>query len=217
MMGKAYQAKCTAIAKDSWKVMKHAASYFTEVTGAFGIMLAIVKKHEKLPQALKANCQSFVQIGFDDSLAQDLTLATADKDEAQQKLEGFVQEARKLGINHCCSEPFLVIMAPANCMALDFVIFRRDNRSLVAVQVKSNTLLDVEKQAKKLRKAAETVRTLNVDFLAVLGSNFPKGFIDDLYSLQQDDLVALIPPFLRHLSGLAAGVPGPDSAERGTK
>ena len=107
-------------------------------------------------------------------------------------------------------------MAPANCMALDFVIFRRENGSLVAVQVKSNTLLnqkDVEEQTKKLHEAAETVRQRNVEFLAVLGSNFPKGFIDDLFSLQQDDLVAHIPPFLRHLSGLAAGVPGPDSAE----
>ena len=66
-----------------------------------------------------------------------------------------------------------------------------------------------------LREAAETARKLNADFLAVLGSNFPKGFIDDLHSLQQDDLVALIPPFLRRLSGLAAGVLGPDSAERG--
>ena len=57
------------------------------------------------------------------------------------------------------------------------------------------------------------MKTLNMDFLAVRGSNFPTGVIDDLHSLQQDDLVALIPPFLRHLSGLAAGVPGPDSAE----
>ena len=107
-------------------------------------------------------------------------------------------------------------MAPANCMALDFVIFHRDSRSLVAVQVKSNTLLkqkDVGEQAKKLRKAAETVRKFNMDFLAVLGSNFPTGVIDGLHLLQQEDLVALIPPFLRHLSGLAAGVPGPDSAE----
>ena len=46
-------------------------------------------------------------------------------------------------------------------MALDFVIFRRENGSLVAVQVKSNTLLnqkDVEEQTKKLHEAAETVR-----------------------------------------------------------
>ena len=102
-------------------------------------------------------------------------------------------------------------------MALDFVIFRRESGSLVAaVQVKSSTLLkqkDVGEQAEKLRKAAETVKTLNMDFLAVRGSNFPTGVIDDLHSLQQDDLVALIPPFRRHLSGLAAGVPGPDSAE----
>ena len=32
-----------------------------------------------------------------------------------------------------------------------------------------------------------------MEFLAVLGSNFPKDFIDDLHSLQQEDLVALIP------------------------
>ena len=101
-------------------------------------------------------------------------------------------------------------------MALDFVIFCRENESLVAVQVKSNTLRkqkDVKEQSTKLHEAAETVRQRNVEFLAVLGSNFPKGFIDDLFSLQQEDLVALIPPFLRHLSGLAAGVPSPDSAE----
>ena len=216
MMGEAYRAKCAAIESDNVTHMKQAASYFTEVTGALGAMLAIVKGHEKLPQALKTSCGSFLDIGFNDSLAQDPALATANKHEAQQKLESFLREARELGINHCGTSPFLVIMAPANCMALDFVIFRRENGSLVAVQVKSNTLLnqkDVEEQTKKLHEAAETVRQRNVEFLAVLGSNFPKGFIDDLFSLQQDDLVAHIPPFLRHLSGLAAGVPGPDSAE----
>ncbi|CAE7453351.1 unnamed protein product [Symbiodinium sp. CCMP2592] len=195
MMGEAYRAKCKAIESDNETHMKQAASYFTEVTGALGAMLAIVKGHEKLPQALKTSCGSFLDIGFNDSLAQDPALATANKHEAQQKLESFLREARELGINHCGTSPFLVIMAPPNCMALDFVIFRRENASLVAVQVKSNTLLnqeDVEEQSKKLHKAAETVRQRNVEFLAVLGSNFPKGFIDDLFSLQQEDLVLLL-------------------------
>eukprot|EP00439_Symbiodinium_sp_Y106_P067874 s2232_g11.t1 len=216
MMGAAYRAKREAIESGNRTLMKQAAAYFTEVTGALGAMLAIVKRHDKLPRALKTGCQSFVDIGFNDSLAQDPDVATADKDEAKEKLELFLQKARELSTDHCGSAPFLVIMAPANCMALDFVIFHRDSRSLVAVQVKSNTLLkqkDVGEQAKKLRKAAETVRKFNMDFLAVLGSNFPTGVIDGLHLLQQEDLVALIPPFLRHLSGLAAGVPGPDSAE----
>ena len=217
MMGEAYRAKRAAIEGSNETIMKQAAAYFTEVTGAVGVMLAIVKLHDKLPQALKTDCQSFLDIGFNDSLAQDPDLATANKDEARQNLKRFLQKARELGTDHCGSAPFLFIMAPANCMALDFVIFRRESKSLVAaVQVKSNTLLkekDFREQAKKLDKAAETVRQFNMSFLAVLGSNFPTGVIDDLHSLQQDDLVALIPPFLRHLSGLAAGVPGPDSAE----
>ncbi|OLP87883.1 hypothetical protein AK812_SmicGene30839 [Symbiodinium microadriaticum] len=185
MMGEAYRAKCAAIESDNVTHMIQAASYFTEVTGALGARLAIVKGHEKLPQ--------------------DPALATTNKHEAQQKLDSFLREARDLGINHCGTSPFLVIMAPANCMALDFVIFCPESGSLVAaVQVKSNTLRkqkDVKEQSTKLHEAAETVRQRNVEFLAVLGSNFPKGFIDDLFSLQQEDLVALIPPFLRHLSG----------------
>ncbi|CAE7380099.1 unnamed protein product [Symbiodinium sp. CCMP2592] len=217
MMGKAYRTKREAIESSNETIMNQAAAYFTEVTGAVGVMLAIVKLHEKLPQALKTDCQSFLDIGFNDSLAQDPDLATANKNEARQNIERFLQKARDLGTDHCGSAPFLFIMAPANCMALDFVIFRRESGSLVAaVQVKSNTLLkekDFTEQAKNLGKAAKTVRQFNMDFLAVLGSNFPTGVIDDLHSLQQDDLVALIPPFLRHLSGLAAGVPGPDSAE----
>ena len=217
MMGKAYRAKRAAIESRNKTSMKQAAAYFTEVTGAVGVMLAIVKLHDKLPQALKTDCQSFLDIGFNDSLAKDPDLATANEHEAQQKLDSFLQKAQDLGINHCGTSPFLVIMAPANCMALDFVIFCPESGSLVAaVQVKSNTLLkdkDFTEQAKNLGKAAKTVRQLNMDFLAVLGSNIPTGVIDDLHSLQQDDLVALIPPFLRHLSGLAAGVPGPDSAE----
>ncbi|CAE7904553.1 unnamed protein product, partial [Symbiodinium sp. KB8] len=115
---------------------------FLAVTGAVGVMLAIVKLHDKLPQALKTDCQSFLDIGFNDSLAQDPDLATANKDEARQNLKRFLQKARELGTDHCGSAPFLFIMAPANCMALDFVIFRRESKSLVAaVQVKSNTLL----------------------------------------------------------------------------
>ncbi|OLP84351.1 hypothetical protein AK812_SmicGene34770 [Symbiodinium microadriaticum] len=205
MMGEAYRAKRAAIEGSNETIMKQAAAYFTEVTGAVGVMLAIVKLHDKLPQALKTDCQSFLDIGFNDSLAQDPDLATANKDEARQNLKRFLQKARELGTDHCGSAPFLFIMAPANCMALDFVIFCPESGSLVAaVQVKSNTLLkekDFREQAKKLDKAAETVRQFNMSFLAVLGSNFPTGVIDDLHSLQQDDLVALIPPFLRHLSG----------------
>ena len=71
MMGEAYRAKCAAIDSDNVTHMKQAASYFTEVTGALGAMLAIVKGHEKLPQALKTSCGSFLDIGFNDSLAQD--------------------------------------------------------------------------------------------------------------------------------------------------
>ena len=117
MMGEAYRAKYAAIESDNVTHMKQAASYFTEVTGALGAMLAIVKGHEKLPQALKTSCGSFLDIGFNDSLAQDPALATANKHEAQQKLESFLREARELGINHCGTSPFLVIMAPANCVA----------------------------------------------------------------------------------------------------
>ena len=69
MMGEAYRAKCAAIESDNVTHMIQAASYFTEVTGALGARLAIVKGHEKLPQALKTSCGSFLDIGFNDSLA----------------------------------------------------------------------------------------------------------------------------------------------------
>ena len=37
-------------------------------------------------------------------------------------------------------QPFLLIMAPPRCKAVDFLIFCQDKSSFVAVQVKSNTL-----------------------------------------------------------------------------
>jgi hypothetical protein len=88
----------------------------------------------------------------------------------------------------------------------------------VAVQVKSNTLTEAKAQNEQkaaLLQAAEEIRSASdslqlVAFLAIVGSNYAET--EDLkadthfFCLQQEDLVALIPPFLRQLSGLAAGV-----------
>ena len=85
-MGEAYRAKREAIESGNFTPVKQAAAYFTEVTGAVGV------RHDKLPQALKTGCQRFLDIGFNDSLAQDPDLATADKDEAKKKSSFFCRK-----------------------------------------------------------------------------------------------------------------------------
>eukprot|EP00435_Cladocopium_sp_Y103_P022612 s2538_g5.t1 len=110
-------------------------------------------------------------------------------------------------------------MAPPNCKAVDFLIFCQKNNRFVAAQVKSNKVTEATAQnAQKtaLLKAAKDIRSASnsqpVAFLAIVGSNFTEmedlKADTDFFCLQQEDLVALIPPFLRQLSGLAAGVQG---------
>ncbi|CAJ1401760.1 unnamed protein product [Effrenium voratum] len=112
MAGQAYKSKVAAVNQDEeLEIIKQASAYLTEVAAAFGVMIAIVKKYEKLPPALlQGACQSICDIGFDDSLAQKSDLATRGEEDAPQKLK-----------------------------ALDFVIYCKDKQALVAVQVKSDT------------------------------------------------------------------------------
>ena len=213
VIGNAYQKKIDAIEGDRDQAMMEASSYLTEVTAAWGVMLAMVKNYDNLPSLLKNARRSTSQIGLDTTLAEDTSLATptgTDETEAVKKLKMFLQKAIPEGR---CEKPFLV-MAPPNCMAVDFLVFQ-DN-VVVAVQVKSDSITEpgrIRRQKDKLRKAANTIEhtttsmnfTRPMQFLAVLGSNYNT---DDLEfpCLKQDDLVRLIPPFLRQLSGLAAGV-----------
>ena len=221
VIGNAYQKKVDAIegkdqaieGNDRDQAMKQASSYLTEVTAAWGVMLAMVKNYDNLPSCIKNARRSTSQISLDTTLAEDTSLATptgTDKTEAVKKLKMFLQKAIPEGR---CEKPFLV-MAPPNCMAVDFLVFQ--DGVVVAVQVKSDTITEpgrVRRQKDKLRKAANTIEhtrtsmnfTRPMQFLAVLGSNYNT---DDLEfpCLKQDDLVRLIPPFLRQLSGLAAGV-----------
>ena len=213
VIGSAYQKKVDAIKGSKKKSMLEASSYLTEVTAAWGVMLAMVKNYDNLPSCIKNARRSTSQIGLDTTLTEDTSLATptgTDETEAVKKLKMFLQKAIPEGR---CEKPFLV-MAPLNCMAVDFLVFQDDE--VVAVQVKPDTITEpgrVRRQKDKLRKAANTIEhtrtsmnfTRPMQFLAVLGSNYNT---DDLEfpCLKQDDLVRLIPPFLRQLSGLAAGV-----------
>ena len=136
--------------------------------------------------------------------------------DADEKLASFLEKAVELSKDKGEEQPFLVIMAPPNCKAVDFLIFCQEQAcSFVAVQVKSNTLTDTAAQNTQkagLLQAAKNIRSASdsqlVAFLAIVGSNYTETEdleADTLYCLQQEDLVALIPPFLRQLSGLAAG------------
>ena len=104
----------------------------------------------------------------------------------------------------------VLVMAPPNCMGNDFLVLQ--DKGLVAVQVKSNTVTEPKKQEEQkeqLRRAAKTIsevmpRNLPMQFMAMLGSNYDTDDLD-FPCLKREDLVLLIPPFLRQLSGLAAG------------
>ena len=218
--GSAYKNKVVAIDESGDKeTMKQTSSYFTEVVAAFAVMFAIVKKYKKLPPVLtQGSARSICDIGLDDSFLHDEELATKGKVDADEKLASFLEKAVELSKDKGEEQPFLVIMAPPNCKAVDFLIFCQEQAcSFVAVQVKSNTQTDTTAQNTQkagLLQAAKNIRSASdsqlVAFLAIVGSNYA-GMEDleahnTLYCLQQEDLVALIPPFLRQLSGLAAGV-----------
>ena len=219
LAGRAYKNKLDAIESSNVQTMKQASSYFTEIVAAFAAMFAIVRKYKKLPSVLtQGTASSICDIGLDDSLLQDEELATKSKEDADEKLVSFLEKAVELSQQKGKEQPLLVIMAPPNCKAVDFVIFCQDHNSFVAVQVKSNTLTEAKAQNEQkaaLLQAAEEIRSASdslqlVAFLAIVGSNYAET--EDLkadthfFCLQQEDLVALIPPFLRQLSGLAAGV-----------
>ena len=217
--GIAYKKKVDAIESSNLQTMKQDSSYFTEVVAAIAAMFAIVKKYKKLPPVLTQSdsARSICDIGFDDSLSQDEELATKGKDDAVEKLVSFWGRAVELSKQEGNEQPFLVIMAPPRCKAVDFLIYCQDQRGFVAVQVKSNFVTETKAQKKQkaaLLQAAKDIRSASdplrlVAFLAVVGSNYTETEdleADTLYCLQQEDLVALLPPFLRQLSGLAAGV-----------
>ncbi|CAL1164889.1 unnamed protein product [Cladocopium goreaui] len=219
LAGRAYKNKLDAIESSNVQTMKQASSYFTEIVAAFAAMFAIVRKYKKLPSVLtQGTASSICDIGLDDSLLQDEELATKSKEDADEKSVSFLEKAVELSQQKGKEQPLLVIMAPPNCKAVDFVIFCQDHNSFVAVQVKSNTLTEAKAQNEQkaaLLQAAEEIRSASdslqlVAFLAIVGSNYAET--EDLkadthfFCLQQEDLVALIPPFLRQLSGLAAGV-----------
>ena len=214
--GIAYKKKVDAIESSNVQTMKQASSYFTELVAAIAAMFAIVKKYKKLPPVLtqSESARSICDIGFDDSLSQDEELATKGKDDAVEKLVSFWGRAVELSKQKGNEQPFLVIMAPPSCKAVDFLIYCQDQRSFVAVQVKSNTLTEAKTQNEQkaaLLRAAKDIRSASdrlklVACLAVVGSNYADTEELDFCCLQQEDLVALIPPFLRQLSGLAAGV-----------
>eukprot|EP00438_Fugacium_kawagutii_P029150 Skav225255 [mRNA] locus=scaffold988:188349:190121:+ [translate_table: standard] len=221
LAGSAYKNKVDAIDKSSdEETMKQASSYFTEVVAAFAVMFAIVKKYEKLPQVLRESqsaCNTICDISFDDSLSQKKELATQSPADAGEKLASFLGKAMELSQQKGKEQPFLVIMAPPNCKAIDFLIFCQEHSKFVAVQVKSNTV--TEPKAQNMQKAALLQAGKDISsasaslqpaaFLAIVGSNYTEmedTEMADTFLLQREDLVALIPPFLRQLSGLAAGV-----------
>ena len=231
VIGSAYQKKVQAIKDNKKKSMKEASSYLTEVTAAWGVMFAIVKKYDQLPSCIKTVALGDTsQISLDTTLAEDASLATptgTGETEALKKLKMFLQKAipegpceflrRLFGIP---SKPFLV-MAPPNCMAVDFLVLQ-DN-VVVAVQVKSDTITKdkkIREQKELLQKAANTMKSVmssmnfnrEMQFLAVLGSNYNTDNLD-FRCLKQEDLARLIPPFLRQLSGLAAAVQSLDDEE----
>ena len=217
--GIAYKKKVDAIESSNVQTMKQDSSYFTEVVAAIAAMFAIVKKYKKLPPVLTQSdsARSICDIGFDDSLSQDEKLATKGREDADEKLVSFWGRAVELSKQKGNEQPFLVIMAPPRCKAADFLIYCQDQRSFVAVQVKSNFVTETKAQKKQkaaLLQAAKDIRSASdclrlVACLSVVGSNYADTEdleADTLYCLQQEDLVALLPPFLRQLSGLAAGV-----------
>ena len=217
--GIAYKKKVDAIESSNLQTMKQDSSYFTEVVAAIAAMFAIVKKYKKLPPVLTQSdsARSICDIGFDDSLSQDEELATKGRDDADEKLVSFWGRAVELSKQEGNEQPFLVIMAPPRCKAVDFLIYCQDQRGFVAVQVKSNFVTETKAQKKQkaaLLQAAKDIRSASdclrlVACLSVVGSNYADTEdleADTLYCLQQEDLVALLPPFLRQLSGLAAGV-----------
>ena len=214
--GIAYKKKVDAIESSNVQTMKQASSYFTEVVAAIAAMFAIVKKYKKLPPVLTQSdsARSICDIGFDDSLSQDEELATKGRDDADEKLVSFWGRAVELSKQKGNEQPFLVIMAPPRCKAVDFLIFSQDQSSFVAVQVKSNFVTETKAQKKQkaaLLQAAKDIRSASdclrlVACLSVVGSNYADTEELDFCCLQQEDLVALLPPFLRQLSGLAAGV-----------
>ena len=217
LAGRAYKNKLDAIESSNVQTMKQASSYFTEIVAAFAAMFAIVRKYKKLPPLLtRGTARSICDIGLDDSFLQDEELAMKSKEDADEKLASFLEKAVELSKQKGKEQPFLVIMAPPNCKAVDFVIFCQDENSFVAVQVKSNFVTEAKTQNEQkaaLLQAAKDIRSASVSlqpvaFLAIVGSNYTEtqDLKADTFLLQQEDLIALIPPFLRQLSGLAAGV-----------
>ena len=181
LAGRAYKNKLDAIESSNVQTMKQASSYFTEIVAAFAAMFAIVRKYKKLPSVLtQGTASSICDIGLDDSLLQDEELATKSKEDADEKLVSFLEKAVELSQQKGKEQPLLVIMAPPNCKAVDFVIFCQDHNSFVAVQVKSNTLTEAKAQNEQkaaLLQAAEEIRSASdslqlVAFLAIVGSNY---------------------------------------------
>ena len=127
--GIAYKKKVDAIESSNVQTMKQASSYFTEVVAAIAAMFAIVKKYKKLPPVLtqSESARSICDIGFDDSLSQDEELATKGKDDAVEKLVSFWGRAVELSKQEGNEQPFLVIMAPPSCKAVDFLIYCQCN------------------------------------------------------------------------------------------
>ena len=145
-------------------------------------MFAIVKKYKKLPQVLRESesaCDSICSIGFNVSLSQKKELATQSPADADEKLVSFLKKAMDLSKQLGKQESLLVIMAPPNCKAVDFLIFCQKNNRFVAAQVKSNKVTEATAQnAQKtaLLKAAKDIRSASnsqpVAFLAIVGSNY---------------------------------------------
>ena len=203
---KTYKNKLDAIESSNVQTMKQASSYFTEIVAAFAAMFAIVRKYKKLPPLLtRGTARSICDIGLDDSFLQDEELAMKSKEDADEKLASFLEKAVELSKQKGKEQPFLVIMAPPNCKAVDFVIFCQDENSFVAVQVKSNFVTEAKTQNEQkaaLLQAAKDIRSASVSlqpvaFLAIVGSNYTEtqDLKADTFLLQPEDLVALIPPF----------------------
>ena len=184
LAGSAYLQKVQAIEspESNEAAMRQTSSYFTEVVAAFAVMFAIVKKYKKLPQVLRESesaCDSICSIGFNVSLSQKKELATQSPADADEKLVSFLKKAMDLSKQLGKQESLLVIMAPPNCKAVDFLIFCQKNNRFVAAQVKSNKVTEATAQnAQKtaLLKAAKDIRSASnsqpVAFLAIVGSNY---------------------------------------------
>ena len=74
------------------------------------------------------SARSICDIGFDDSLSQDEELATKGKDDAVEKLVSFWGRAVELSKQKGNEQPFLMIMAPPSCKAVDFLIYCQAKR-----------------------------------------------------------------------------------------